>query len=90
VIFGSLDPFNGSYLSEPRGSGGERKAAGDVIRLGPLSHWVGNREAALSPTGLGIERRTMQQRLHWLEYDSVALAVLVIGMGVVELLAVLM
>jgi hypothetical protein len=32
----------------------------------------------------------MQQRLHWLEYDSVALAVLVIGMGVVELLVILM
>jgi hypothetical protein len=32
----------------------------------------------------------MQQRLHWLEYDSVALAVLVIGIGMVELLALLM
>jgi hypothetical protein len=31
----------------------------------------------------------MQQRLHWLEYDSVALAVLVIGLGMVELLALL-
>jgi hypothetical protein len=31
----------------------------------------------------------MQQRLYWLEYDSVALAVLVIGIGMVELLALL-
>ena len=29
----------------------------------------------------------MQQRLHWLEYDPVALAVLTIGMGMVALLA---
>jgi len=27
------------------------------------------------------------QRRHWLEYDSVALAVLVIGLGAIELLA---
>jgi hypothetical protein len=27
------------------------------------------------------------QRRHWLDYDSVALAVLVIGIGIVELLA---
>jgi hypothetical protein len=32
----------------------------------------------------------MQQRLHWLDYDPVALAVLVIGIGMVELLALLM
>jgi hypothetical protein len=31
----------------------------------------------------------MQQRLHWLEHDPVALAVLVIGIGMVELLALL-
>jgi len=31
----------------------------------------------------------MQQRLHWLDYDPVALAVLVIGIGMVELLALL-
>ena len=29
----------------------------------------------------------MQQRLHWLDYDPVALAVLVIGIGMIELLA---
>ena len=40
--------------------------------------------------GLGTGRRTMQQRLYWLDYDPVALAVLVIGMGVIELLALLM
>jgi len=27
------------------------------------------------------------QRRHWLDYDSVALAVLVIGIGVIELVA---
>jgi hypothetical protein len=32
----------------------------------------------------------MQQRLHWLDYDPVAFAVLVIGIGMIELLAVLM
>jgi hypothetical protein len=29
----------------------------------------------------------MQQRLHWLDYDSVAFAVLVVGMGMIALLA---
>jgi hypothetical protein len=33
----------------------------------------------------------MQQRLHWQDYDSVALAVLVvIGMGMIGLLALIM
>ena len=32
----------------------------------------------------------MQQRLHWLDYDPVALAVLVMGIGMIELLALLM
>ena len=31
----------------------------------------------------------MQQRLHWLDYDPVALAVLVVGIGTMELLALL-
>ena len=31
----------------------------------------------------------MQQRMYWLDYDPVALAVLVIGMGMIELLALL-
>jgi hypothetical protein len=31
----------------------------------------------------------MQQRLYWLDYDPVAFAVLVIGMGIIELLALL-
>jgi len=30
---------------------------------------------------------TMQQRLHWLDYDPVAFAVLAIGMGMIALLA---
>jgi hypothetical protein len=29
----------------------------------------------------------MQQRLHWLDYDPVALAVLVVGMGMIALVA---
>jgi hypothetical protein len=44
---------------------------------------------ALSPTGVGNREAYMQQRLHWLEHDPVALAVLVIGIGMVELLALL-
>jgi hypothetical protein len=47
---------------------------------------------ALSPTGVGNREACMQQGqqgLHWLEHDSVALAVLVIGIGMVELLALL-
>jgi hypothetical protein len=32
----------------------------------------------------------MQQKLYWLDYDPVALAVLVIGMGMIALLTLLM
>jgi hypothetical protein len=32
----------------------------------------------------------MQQKLYWLDYDPVALAVLVFGMGMIALLALLM
>jgi hypothetical protein len=32
----------------------------------------------------------MQQKLYWLDYDPVALAVLVIGMGMLALLALFM
>ena len=45
---------------------------------------------ALSPTGVGNREAYMQQGLHWLDYDPVALAVLVIGMGMIGLLASLM
>jgi hypothetical protein len=39
----------------------------------------------------GWEQRGVHAtRLHWLEHDSVALAVLVIGIGMIELLALLM
>jgi hypothetical protein len=31
--------------------------------------------------------RTMQQTMYWLDYDAVALAVLVIGLGMIGLLA---
>jgi hypothetical protein len=34
-------------------------------------------------------RRCHQQQLHWLDYDPVALAVLVVGIGMIELLALL-
>ena len=36
---------------------------------------------------LGTGRRIMQTKRHWLDYDPVALAVLVIGIGAIELLA---
>jgi len=35
----------------------------------------------------GTGRRAMHPRRYWLDYDPVALAVLVIGIGVIELLA---
>jgi hypothetical protein len=31
----------------------------------------------------------MQQKLYWLDYDPVALAVLVLGMGMIELLVLI-
>jgi hypothetical protein len=60
------------------------------LALGALSFWTGEREAAgghclggrLAPQG----RRIMQQKLYWLDYDPVAFAVLVIGMGMIGLL----
>src|SRR5262245_47591976 len=36
---------------------------------------------------VGTGRRIMQTKRHWLDYDPVALAVLVIGIGAIELLA---
>ena len=44
--------------------------------------------------GLDVDRRTgwrimYIQRWHWLDYDPVALAVLVIGIGMIELLALI-
>jgi len=36
---------------------------------------------------LGTGRRIMQTKRYWLDYDPVALAVLVIGIGAIELLA---
>jgi len=35
----------------------------------------------------GTGRRIMHPRRYWLDYDPVALAVLVIGIGLIELLA---
>ena len=46
-----------------------------------------NRPAALLPS----ESRVMSiQRRHWLDYDPIALAVLAIGIGIIELLALLL
>jgi hypothetical protein len=39
--------------------------------------------------GPQLEERAYIQRRHWLEYDPVALAVLVIGIGIIELLALI-
>jgi hypothetical protein len=67
-------------LTEPLGCRpfwtAEPKATGEVVSVALLlTHdW----------SGAG---RTMQQRLHWLDYDPVALAVLVFGMGMIALLA---
>ena len=36
---------------------------------------------------VGTGRRAMQTKRYWLDYDPVALAVLVIGIGAIELLA---
>jgi uncharacterized membrane protein len=56
----------------------EREAAGGVVSAALSLIRIWNREA-----------RTMQQRLYWLDYDAVALAVLVIGMGMIALLALI-
>jgi hypothetical protein len=56
----------------------EPKAVGEVVSM------------ALSLTQDDLEQGggyTMQQRLHWLDYDPVAFAVLAIGMGMIALLA---
>jgi hypothetical protein len=54
--------------------GGEREAAGGVVSAAlSLRIWTG--------------RRTMQQKVYWLDYDPVALAVLLIGIGMIGLLA---
>jgi hypothetical protein len=46
-----------------------------------------NRFACGPTNGAGAGRRGMHQRRYWLDYDPVALAVLVIGIGIIELLA---
>jgi len=53
---------------------GEREAAGGVVSAAvSLRIWTG--------------RRTMQQQnVYWLDYDPVAFAVLVIGLGMIGLL----
>jgi hypothetical protein len=54
--------------------GGEREAAGGVVSPAlSLRIWTG--------------RRTMQQKVYWLDYDPVAFAVLLIGIGMIGLLA---
>jgi len=56
----------------------EREASGGVVSVALSLTRIWNREA-----------RTMQQRLYWLDYDAVALAVLVIGMGMIALLTLI-
>ena len=52
-----------------------------------VNSWLG-RASILEPKKLGRSKHGMDvMRKHWLDYDSVALAVLLIGMGLIELLA---
>jgi hypothetical protein len=79
--------------------GGERCDRHDPTKTGRLARPPGGQGNARRPEAwssgssrlaeLGTGRRTMQQRLYWLDYDPVALAVLVIGMGLIGLLALL-
>ena len=46
-----------------------------------------NQFACRTTNKTGTGRRTMQTKRYWLDYDPVALAVLVIGIGAIELLA---
>jgi hypothetical protein len=46
-----------------------------------------NQFACRTTNRVGTGRRAMQTKRHWLDYDPVALAVLVIGIGAIELLA---
>jgi hypothetical protein len=56
----------------------------------PRSRRAANESHEFAPFHL-IEQpsggRTMQQTMYWLDYDAVALAVLVIGLGMIGLLA---
>jgi hypothetical protein len=46
-----------------------------------------NQLACRSDYEAGTGRRVVQTKRYWLDYDPIVLAVLVIGMGVIELLA---
>ncbi len=48
-----------------------------------------DRRVGLSAIGQCLKRIMYIQRRHWLDYDPVALAVLVIGIGMIELLALI-
>jgi hypothetical protein len=50
---------------------------------------VGDRLVGSGPQLEERGRLMYIQRRHWLEYDPVALAVLVIGIGIIELLALI-
>jgi hypothetical protein len=54
---------------------GEPDSAGEVVSVPLFSRLIWN------------GGRTMHQRLHWLDYDPIAFAVLVFGMGMIALLA---
>jgi hypothetical protein len=62
-----------------------------LLGAGPLAHLHGRpteHRAAGKRCGSGhLGGRPVQQKLYWLDYDPVALAVLVIGMGMIGLLA---
>jgi hypothetical protein len=47
------------------------------------------RDRGSAETGLSSRRTMYLPRRHWLEYDPVALAVLVIGIAIIELLALI-
>jgi hypothetical protein len=70
-----LSPSGNTPQPPRRRETAEPKVAGEVVLV------------ALSLTSSGTGGHTMQQRLHWLDYDPVAFAVLAVGMGMIALLA---
>ena len=64
--------------------------AGLLVAIHKYFQWLVRHlnQFACRPTNkVGTGRRTMQTKRYWLDYDPVALAVLVIGIGAIELLA---
>jgi len=69
----------------------QREAPPQRIRTHGGTCWPFHEHLNLLPAGptneAGTGRRIMHPRRYWLDYDPVALAVLVIGIGLIELLA---